>query len=869
MKDLITKGVSLHCKSGFDSDLVYLIAKKGNIRILEYLIHKNAAFDVPQTDSLLTPLLVAAHQGHLDCVKFLVKKGAKVNRVSRQGMSALYLAGKQKHYRIVKYLCSILGVIEFMESSSEKNTFMYGIVNKDTELVKILLEKEAAANIVGGWESEGEYPLHIAVRHNSEHLVQLLCSYSDSDIDIESPSDYLTPFMSAVLLHHFGVADILLQMGADPSHEGDQGCTLSQLGENKKNYLALKYLRERGIMGGMGGTGKLKRRVSVLQLDADGQGVVKNRLTSLRPIPPMKHLVPLQLAPRPTDGPRIYFKGEEKGLGTANAHTHTDANTNTNTNTILEEPESIPASSNITFGSDEEEGKGNEGESREKIPIVSHPALNALQPPIHSEKDKEGTPHIRDSDKGKGKPDTELSTSTISHFSSHQGENEGELMENKEIKQPALSNINVENKLFEPKYDFSFPQEEEPKRPKNIETAELRLPEKIYSDAGTQIALLSERKNFGCQTTSNKEVNCKVENVITKREEVNNKGINTFQSGKLASIIRENIVQERGPLLEYKRCGACQLKGEHKVFTANIKEVNMRGNSEEEGERARRGIEINRIKSKSVAKNITYMLNMNASRDKKTHLIWNNQKKKGGKGSETCRSRMEIYEEEDKSHKKREDITSIFHKKLPLTGRNKSVYETPICNNYKEEVDTLTKRAPIDGSERQKLQRGGMSMRGLNDVIFKKDGEWRDKLGRLRAKVKDKWDTKQHNKCINNKLSEQLGSLRVGIHRSIPSFHQISVDNKSRNMFDFTHNKLQTICHGEKLENKIGKGKVGITDFYIRSVTSLKGAIDRKQSLGGGGGGDEPLLFPLIHNQVHQFNIDNRNNRFLNNLDNV
>ena len=260
MKDLITKGVSLHCKSGFDSDLVYLIAKKGNIRILEYLIHKNAAFDVPQTDSLLTPLLVAAHQGHLDCVKFLVKKGAKVNRVSRQGMSALYLAGKQKHYRIVKYLCSILGVIEFMESSSEKNTFMYGIVNKDTELVKILLEKEAAANIVGGWESEGEYPLHIAVRHNSEHLVQLLCSYSDSDIDIESPSDYLTPFMSAVLLHHFGVADILLQMGADPSHEGDQGCTLSQLGENKKNYLALKYLRERGIMGGMGGHGEIEEK---------------------------------------------------------------------------------------------------------------------------------------------------------------------------------------------------------------------------------------------------------------------------------------------------------------------------------------------------------------------------------------------------------------------------------------------------------------------------------------------------------------------------------------------------------------------------------------------------------------------------------
>ena len=51
-----------------------------------------------------TPLIYAAFNGHLEIAKLLVKSGADVNAVSRNGSSALLVASRGGHIDIVKLL---------------------------------------------------------------------------------------------------------------------------------------------------------------------------------------------------------------------------------------------------------------------------------------------------------------------------------------------------------------------------------------------------------------------------------------------------------------------------------------------------------------------------------------------------------------------------------------------------------------------------------------------------------------------------------------------------------------------------------------------------------------------------------------------
>lgn len=75
----------------------------GSPSIVKYLIAKGA--DIDRTDaSGDSPLILASRYGHSNVVKFLALRGAKVNDVNKRGDTALYYAAARGDTRIVKYL---------------------------------------------------------------------------------------------------------------------------------------------------------------------------------------------------------------------------------------------------------------------------------------------------------------------------------------------------------------------------------------------------------------------------------------------------------------------------------------------------------------------------------------------------------------------------------------------------------------------------------------------------------------------------------------------------------------------------------------------------------------------------------------------
>jgi ankyrin repeat protein len=76
----------------------------GNLEIVKELIRAGANVNSVTDCDNTTPLKIASIIGNLDIVKYLIRNGANVNARDKSGRTALMLASKYGHFKIVKYL---------------------------------------------------------------------------------------------------------------------------------------------------------------------------------------------------------------------------------------------------------------------------------------------------------------------------------------------------------------------------------------------------------------------------------------------------------------------------------------------------------------------------------------------------------------------------------------------------------------------------------------------------------------------------------------------------------------------------------------------------------------------------------------------
>ncbi|KAL7325942.1 hypothetical protein PS15p_208355 [Mucor circinelloides] len=217
-----------------------------------------------------TPVMIAALKGNLDIVKFLTESGALLNRHTKDGRTALYLAVQEGHIELSKYLAdqypaaimqatnsgrlptqaaaalhndhdAAIEITHYLLShasiplpkllghrdNSGRNMLLDSAVSQNLPLLKFLLDQGADANDA---DSLGRNMIHHAAMMGHLNVLNMLSTLKGLSWNTPDAWDFWTPLMHAARQGHFDIVKYLIEtVQVDPNKKDKQGRTAQAL----------------------------------------------------------------------------------------------------------------------------------------------------------------------------------------------------------------------------------------------------------------------------------------------------------------------------------------------------------------------------------------------------------------------------------------------------------------------------------------------------------------------------------------------------------------------------------------------------------------------------------------------------------------
>jgi ankyrin repeat protein len=198
----------------YSHSLMHLAATKGYAPLLKLLHQAKANLDIKNSAGM-TPMMWAAHSGHLPCVQFLVEQGAKIeHRNNGFNHSSLRIAASNGHAEVVSYLLNAganvdavdlhgqTSLIQISGSKACQATVMQLLIDHganidaqdnlgqtalitatlviNTDVVKLLL-KNGANTMVR--DRKNQTALDIATRYKLNEIASLIRHHDEQDME--------------------------------------------------------------------------------------------------------------------------------------------------------------------------------------------------------------------------------------------------------------------------------------------------------------------------------------------------------------------------------------------------------------------------------------------------------------------------------------------------------------------------------------------------------------------------------------------------------------------------------------------------------------------------------------------------------------
>jgi ankyrin repeat protein len=104
VQNAIKNGADIECQDELKKTPLENAAENGHLKIVKYLIEKNANVEACNECPSKPPLCAAASNNHLDIVKYLVEKKTNIEAKDEFSRSPLHFAASGCHLEVVKYL---------------------------------------------------------------------------------------------------------------------------------------------------------------------------------------------------------------------------------------------------------------------------------------------------------------------------------------------------------------------------------------------------------------------------------------------------------------------------------------------------------------------------------------------------------------------------------------------------------------------------------------------------------------------------------------------------------------------------------------------------------------------------------------------
>ncbi|MFH1831407.1 MAG: ankyrin repeat domain-containing protein [bacterium] len=198
-KEKILSALMKNCN---DLSLLFKAVFYGELKAVKFFVNEKKMDVNEKNQGKYTPLHLAAENGYLDIVKFLIEKGASINEKDNSGNTPLHKAvaritdtGKDKgpaSLDVVKYLVDKGADINAKDNSGDTPLHL-AAKNGDLDVVKFLIEKSAT---IEAENNKKRTPLFLAVKANKSEIVNFL---TENGANVYAPDeDGLTPFLVAL-----------------------------------------------------------------------------------------------------------------------------------------------------------------------------------------------------------------------------------------------------------------------------------------------------------------------------------------------------------------------------------------------------------------------------------------------------------------------------------------------------------------------------------------------------------------------------------------------------------------------------------------------------------------------------------------------
>ena len=166
-----------------------------------------------------TPLCRAAHQEHLEVIRFLVESGANKDQgMTLFGVTPLLMAACQGHLEVVRFLVESGANKDQGTTDDEETPVFTAAAGGHLEVVRFLVE--SGANKDQGRTDNGATPLFMAAQNGHLEVVRFLVA-SGANKDQARANDGATPLFVVAQDGHLEVVRFLVEAGANI----DQGRT--------------------------------------------------------------------------------------------------------------------------------------------------------------------------------------------------------------------------------------------------------------------------------------------------------------------------------------------------------------------------------------------------------------------------------------------------------------------------------------------------------------------------------------------------------------------------------------------------------------------------------------------------------------------